>query len=29
VYGVDPQAIRWEGRFYDELLMVKQLRSDA
>jgi RimJ/RimL family protein N-acetyltransferase len=25
VYGVDPQTICWEGRFYDELLMVKRL----
>lgn len=25
VYGVDPQAIRLEDRYYDELLMVKHL----
>lgn len=27
VYGVDPEAIVWEGRFYDELLMYKRLSS--
>lgn len=25
VYGVDPQAICFEGKYYDELLMVKRL----
>jgi RimJ/RimL family protein N-acetyltransferase len=25
VYGIDPQAICFEGKYYDELLMVQQL----
>lgn len=26
VYGVDPQAIHFEGKYYDELLMVKRVK---
>ncbi|GAB4195370.1 MAG: hypothetical protein OHK0022_12040 [Roseiflexaceae bacterium] len=25
VYGVEPESIAWEGRFYDELVMIKRL----
>lgn len=27
VYGLEPEAIAWNGRFYDELLMIRRLEA--
>ncbi|HEU4324492.1 MAG TPA: GNAT family protein [Roseiflexaceae bacterium] len=29
VYGVDPEAIAWGGRYYDELLMIRRLEQNT